>query len=87
MTGGSVVRIEERGEHYLVQVQDRRPSDRQWRLLERNQKTRCIGIGDKIWWQSQKAYWTPQGMPVDGGHYDIPVGRCLPANEPVEEPA
>ncbi len=51
--------------------------DKVTRGLPLNEKTRCIGIDDGIWWQGDKHYWTPQGSGKrnQGKDFDIIIER------------
>lgn len=76
MVGGKIKKIvKEKGFLYIL-VQDN--LDFCWRQLEINSKTVCIDVGETIWWQSYKGYWSC------GSSSEIPVGVCKPADGAVQ---
>jgi len=40
-------------------------------LVERNADSEQIQIGDKLWWQGGKCYWTPQ----DESRVEVPIRK------------
>jgi hypothetical protein len=60
MIGGKVIAVEI-DEHVTVTVSEQPCSNDQCRCtLPLNRITRCIGIGDALWWQGKQYMWTPQ---------------------------
>lgn len=81
--GGIITKIVEKDDSYAIEVTDNK--DVQWRSLEKNEITKCIGTGDAIWWQSHKAYWTPSSLRKkswEKGKSDFDVGKCYGIREP-----
>jgi len=74
MVGGTIKEIHRCDDVIRILVVDGK--DSQWRTLEYNSKTRAIGVGEGIWWQSHKAYWSV------GKNHDIKIGRCYPSRKP-----
>lgn len=61
MVGGKVIEIADvpgRPEAIYVDVRDK--NDTCAILVERNENSERIQIGDSLWWQSGYAMWTPQ---------------------------
>jgi hypothetical protein len=71
MIGGLVTSVSINLKAVLVTVTDKGESI--VRGLPLNDKTRCIGIGDAIWWQGKRYFWTPQGSSrtKQGKDFDI----------------
>lgn len=89
MVGGTVVEVAgvpDRPEVLYLDCVDkpqgRKKADYCAILVERNQDSDRIQVGDSIWWQGKTAYWTP--VQNRGGHltglkchvdYDIQIPR------------
>jgi hypothetical protein len=79
MIGGKIIQVDFdfQDDTVYVVVRDDPPYERDTtkRVLPLTKKTRCIGVGDSIWWQNKIHYWTPQGSArkVIGADYDIRV--------------
>lgn len=81
--GGTITTIIEQEHGYAIEVTDNK--DIQWRSLDKNEITKCIGTGDAIWWQCHQAYWTPsalRGKSWEKGKSDIKVGECYEIEKP-----
>ncbi len=74
MVGGTIIDIKRKDKKIYILVEDY--LDRQWRSLDYSDKTICISIGERIWWQIYEAYWSC-GLTVD-----IKIGKCYPACNP-----
>lgn len=60
MVGGTVIEVQKRPDKYRVWCMDRNGDE----CAVYVEPTPFIKEGDKIWWQSGKVYWTPQGSEV-----------------------
>lgn len=71
MIGGTITHVTINLTAVLVTVENN--GERLVRGLPLNDKTRCIGTGDRIWWQGKKYMWTPQGSErtKQGKDFDI----------------
>lgn len=58
MIGGTVVKTEHFPHCIVLTVEDGR--DEREIVLEPVAAARCVEKGDKIWWRSENAYWTPK---------------------------
>lgn len=61
MIGGIVESVDIKDDRVVIAVRDEAYNDRQTRTLKLCPASRCIGVGDHIWWQMRRYYWTPQG--------------------------
>lgn len=62
MIGGIVAAIVFVGDRVLCEMVDRRDVNKRqpcWRSMPLNPRSRCVGIGDDIWWQGKRTLWTP----------------------------
>lgn len=62
MVGGTIIGIAKSKDSSLIHVQDKKDTCR-IRILEKTEignKAISVEIGDRIWWQSGHAYWTPK---------------------------
>lgn len=73
MIGGKVLIVTIHRAAVLVTVENQ--GDKVERGLPLNDKTRCIGTGDTIWWQGKRYLWTPQGSEkkYQGKDFDIVI--------------
>jgi hypothetical protein len=71
MVGGKISHVTINRDAVTVTVVDK--TDSIVRGLPLNDKTRCIGIGDSLWWHGKKFFWTPQGSErtSQGRDFDI----------------
>lgn len=72
--GGKIKEIHRHDKKIYVLIQN--GLDEEWRSLEYNEKTHCLGVGETIWWQLHQGYWSC------GKSHDIKIGKCYPACNP-----
>lgn len=70
MVGGVVINIVRQSESTWIQCMDRTYSDQTCAIRVRDAKE--MKIGDALWWQGNRAYWTPK---PDNGQEDIVLER------------
>lgn len=81
MVGGKVLEVCEvpnRPDVLFIEVVDRPYSklEKCGVLIENNETSQRIQIGDSMWWQSGWCYWTPQGSEGKCGiDYDIKIPK------------
>ena len=71
MVGGKVINIVQLPDNTWIQVLDATHSESDTCAI-RVERNRHIKIGDELWWQGTKAYWTP--VPLTGRE-DVPLVR------------
>lgn len=66
----------------FVEIDDK--GCRQWRSLALSRRSRCIGVGDSLWWQNHQGYWTPAESRrlAHGMDRDVSVGSCWACEKP-----
>lgn len=73
MIGGTVIETIELEDRVWINCQDDNyPSDRCAIYVEKDSKARCVSEGDSVWWQSDRAMWTPacnRGKTCDHRHH------------------
>jgi len=79
--GGIITKIIENSDGYLIEVTDKK--DVQWRSLDKNDLTKCVGTGDAIWWQCHQAFWTPSALNKSWEGEDIKIGKCYEVRNPL----
>ena len=77
MIGGKIVEIIRQPQNTYVRIVDNK--DEQWRKITTNQKTKAMSVGDKLWWQCHKGYWSCSRAP---GCWDIHIGPCFGTERP-----
>ncbi len=84
MVGGTVSQVLITDISVLVEVTDKVYGDKQWRSLPLNRASRCIGVGDALWWQNHQGYWTPSESTrsAQGFDRDVCVGKCWAIQTP-----
>jgi hypothetical protein len=70
MVGGEVINIVRQSQSTWIQCMDRTYSDQTCAIRVRDAKE--MKIGDALWWQGNRAYWTPK---PDNGQEDIVLER------------
>ncbi len=84
--GGKVIEVLMNTRAVYVRLVDLVNGDRYWRRLDSNEKTRCIGVGDSLWWQNHQGYWTPcESSRQYGKDADVSIGSCWDCKPPYTE--
>lgn len=80
--GGTVSQVVITGESVYVEITDH--GCRAWRHLHLTRRSRCIGVGDVLWWQNHQGYWTPSESRrvAQGYDRDVQVGPCWDCKPP-----
>ena len=73
MVGGEIVEIVQDSDEQLIKVRDN--NDIAWRRISGSAP---VAVGDKIWWQSFKAYITSPDRIYD----EDMIGYCRPSEGP-----
>jgi len=59
MVGGEVIGVIQLEDKVWVNCKETQFTSQCAIYVEKNDKSRCIGEGDMLWWQCGIAYWTP----------------------------
>lgn len=76
MISGCVTKVEILSDRVLISVRDSY-GETVVRTLENDEKSRCVGTDDRIWWQGPNYYWTPasSARKHQGKDFDIILKR------------
>ena len=86
MVGGIVIEVVEQAERVFIDCRDTKYRDTCSIFVERDKNSERVEIGDMVWWQGHKAFWTPQANRLSeeesdkrgnkhGIHYEIVLKR------------
>ncbi len=83
MIGGIVTEVQMDGDYVAVHLTDQVYGDRMWRSIALTRRSRCIGIGDSIWWHGKQTLWTPVHHTNSGGlDRDVNLGPSYAVTGP-----
>lgn len=80
MVGGTVVEVIVSGDRVWINCEERQTAERAAIYVKATARARSISEGDSVWWQSDRAMWTPafnrgkKGLKC-GVDYDIRLER------------
>lgn len=77
MVGGIVVEIIRHAKRIFLKVQDKTyPKDRCGIYVIRDADSEQIELGDQVWWQGNKVFWTPAATVLGCAVVDYPLDRA-----------
>jgi hypothetical protein len=76
MVGGKVVEIVMEPHRIFLNVQDKTyPKDRCGIYVLRDADSEQVEVGDSVWWQGNKVFWTPEATLLGSDVVDYPLDR------------
>ena len=80
--GGKVIEVIDCGDKIWINTRDKHSECAIY--VERCLESQCIEKDDSVWWQSDKAYWTPRRRNMKPTFTDLPISRI--GNSGVDRP-